>query len=103
MRYRNTLNPVIPERVITRAPSAELRENQTDQASLPDYARLDCIIQHQLGELRGPIDAPQDEISHVVRLIHRNEYKRVQAPLGPKISVRAFGRDWRMPVMGAAS
>ena len=89
-RYRNTLGLVIPERVLTRAPSAELRHDQTDQDSLPDYAVLDDVIERYMaGE--GGLDP------HIIELIRRSEYKRKQAPLGPKVSARAFGKDWRMP------
>lgn len=89
-RYRNTLGHVIPERVLTRAPSAELRPNQTDQDTLPDYAVLDDVIERYMAGEAG-LDP------HIVGLIRRNEYKRKQAPIGPKVSARAFGKDWRMP------
>ncbi|PJD90656.1 MAG: NAD+ synthase [Legionella sp.] len=101
--YRNQHAEVIPERVLTRAPSAELAPNQTDQDSLPAYEVLDAIIvgymEHglsceQLVALGHPIEAVQQTL----RLIKRNEYKRQQAPPGPKISSRAFGRDWRYPI-----
>ncbi len=91
-RHRNTLGFVIPERVLTRPPSAELRHNQTDQDALPDYVVLDDVIERYMaGE---PDLNPQ-----MTALIRRNEYKRKQAPLGPKVSARAFGKDWRMPIM----
>lgn len=101
--YRNQLGPVIPERVLTRAPSAELAANQTDQDSLPDYAVLDQIIQayveHNASEeaiIATGIAA--ETVQKTLRLINRNEYKRRQAPIGIKISSRSFGRDWRFPV-----
>ncbi|WED41943.1 NAD+ synthase [Legionella cardiaca] len=102
-RYRNSLSPVIPERVLTRAPSAELAENQTDQDSLPEYVVLDAIIQaymeHNISaaEIIAAGYAAAD-VNKVIRLIKRNEYKRRQAAPGIKISPRAFGRDWRLPI-----
>ena len=102
-RYRNSLNIVIPERVITRAPSAELALNQTDQDSLPDYAILDDIIQFYMNDRlsAGDIIAKgykPDDVQKVIRLIKRNEYKRRQAAPGVKITNCAFGRDWRYPI-----
>ncbi|MFI4917998.1 MAG: NAD+ synthase [Legionellales bacterium] len=102
-RYRNTLSHVIPERVITRAPSAELRANQTDQDSLPDYAVLDAIIVAYMEENLSPAEIEQlgfksDDIVQVIQLIKNNEYKRRQAAPGIKISAIAFGRDWRYPI-----
>jgi len=101
--YRNTLGRVIPERVLTRAPSAELADNQTDQDSLPDYPELDAIIAYHMDEKLSVADiikkghAP-DVVRHVTTLIKRNEYKRRQAAPGIKITPRAFGRDWRYPI-----
>jgi NAD+ synthase (glutamine-hydrolysing) len=102
-RYRNSLGDVIPERVLTRAPSAELKENQTDQDSLPDYAILDAIIKLHMEEnlsaeaiVKQGFDAIQ--VNKILLLIKKNEYKRRQAAPGIKISPRAFGRDWRMPI-----
>lgn len=102
-KYRNTISQVIPERVITRAPSAELRENQTDQDSLPDYAILDAIIVAYMQENLSPNDIisrgfnPQDVI-RTITLIKRNEYKRRQSAPGIKISPLAYGKDWRYPI-----
>jgi NAD+ synthase (glutamine-hydrolysing) len=102
-RYRNSLSPVIPERVINRPPSAELRPNQKDSDSLPDYSVLDPILEAFIEE-----DLSVDEISargfdrdvviRVLQLVKTNEYKRRQAPPGIRISKRAFGRDWRYPI-----
>lgn len=102
-RYRNTLGQVIPERVITREPSAELRPDQKDTDSLPPYDTLDPILEAFMEE-----DLSVEEIvsrgferSTVIRileLVKRNEYKRRQAPPGVRISRRAFGRDWRYPI-----
>lgn len=101
--YRNSKNPVIPERVISRAPSAELAENQKDQDSLPDYAVLDALIkgymeENQSAEELIELGYPSEVVENVIRLIQRNEYKRRQAAPGIKISPRAFGRDWRCPI-----
>lgn len=101
--YRNSLSDIIPQRVIARPPSAELAPNQTDQDSLPDYPTLDAIIQDYMV---NNLDA--ETIIHkgfapavvhrVIQLIQRNEYKRRQAAPGPKVSARAFGREWRYPI-----
>ena len=101
--YRNSLGAVIPERIITRAPSAELRPNQTDQDSLPEYDVLDAIIERYMEQgasLREIVDAGFDEadVRKVLRLIRLNEYKRRQAPVGIRVTHRGFGRDWRYPV-----
>ena len=94
---------VIPMRIITRAPSAELRPDQKDQDSLPPYEVLDAILQRYMEQDEG-IDeivaagfAPAD-VERVTRLIKINEYKRRQAPVGIRITHRAFGRDWRYPI-----
>lgn len=102
-RYRNAIAPVIPERVIKRAPSAELAPNQTDQDSLPDYAILDAIVKGYLEDDLSAQDLVQKgysaaDVNKVIRLIKQNEYKRRQAAPGVKISLRNFGRDWRMPI-----
>ncbi len=101
--YRNSLSPVIPERVITRAPSAELRDNQKDQDSLPEYPILDAII---VGYVENNLTASEIVqegfdplvVDKIIKLIKRNEYKRRQAAPGIKISPRAFGKDWRYPI-----
>ncbi|MGJ8668516.1 MAG: NAD+ synthase [Oceanococcus sp.] len=102
-RYRNTLSPVIPERVITRPPSAELRPDQRDDESLPAYERLDAILEAYIeGEAsvaelytRG---FDRKEVDQIVRLVRLSEYKRRQAAPGPKVSVCAFGRERRYPI-----
>jgi NAD+ synthase (glutamine-hydrolysing) len=105
-RYRNSLEkiPVIPERVITRPPSAELRPDQTDQDSLPPYDILDAILfgyieqDQSLDQLVAQgFDA--DTVKRVLTLVDRNEYKRRQAAIGPRISSRAFGRERRYPLV----
>ena len=102
-RYRNTLGEAIPERVITRAPSAELRPHQKDTDSLPDYDILDPILEAFIEDdlSVAEITARGFERAVVVRvleMVKRNEYKRRQAPPGVRISKRAFGRDWRYPI-----
>ena len=93
----------IPERIITRPPSAELRPDQTDQDSLPEYEVLDAILERYM-ELDQSIDEivaagfEQADVDKVTRLIKINEYKRRQAPVGIRITHRAFGRDWRYPI-----
>ena len=102
-RYRNTLGENIPERVITRPPSAELRPDQKDTDSLPPYDVLDPILAAFIEEDLSveEIAARGFEFETVVRilsLVRRNEYKRRQSPPGIRISERAFGRDWRYPI-----
>jgi NAD+ synthase (glutamine-hydrolysing) len=104
--YRNSLGRVIPERIITRPPSAELRANQTDQDSLPPYDVLDAILEAYVEEQLSPAEivahgyAP-GHVTKVVRLIKRNEYKRRQAAVGIRITPRGFGKDWRYPISSA--
>jgi NAD+ synthetase len=101
--YRNAISPVIPERIITRPPTAELRHNQTDQDSLPPYEILDGIMEAYVEYDRSPAEIaamgyrPED-IRRVVTLIDRNEYKRRQAPVGVRITHRGFGKDRRYPI-----
>jgi NAD+ synthetase len=105
-RYRNRFGRVIPERVITRAPSAELRPNQTDQDSLPPYEVLDAIleayVEHDLSpeQIVARGQAPE-HVARVVHLIKANEYKRRQAAVGIRITPRGFGKDWRYPITSA--
>ena len=105
-RYRNELGRVIPERILVRAPSAELRENQTDQDSLPPYDVLDAILEAYVEEDRSPADIvarglPAEAVARVVRLIKVNEYKRRQSAVGIRITPRGFGKDWRYPITSA--
>ena len=102
-RADGSIGPVIPERILTRAPSAELRADQTDQDSLPPYDVLDAILQRYMEDDQGVeqiIDAgfARADVERVTRLIKINEYKRRQAPVGIRITHRAFGRDWRYPI-----
>ncbi len=101
--YRNSLGPVIPERVLTRPPSAELALNQTDQDNLPDYPTLDAIITAYMEHNASAAEIIQQgydpkDVHRVITLISRNEYKRRQAAPGIKITSRLFGRDWRYPI-----
>ncbi len=110
-RWRNThlpdgqpvTHPIIPERIITRAPSAELREDQTDEDSLPPYDILDAVLV-RLIEDRASIDDivfdgyEKEVVERVAHLLRISEYKRRQAPPGVKLSSLSFGRDWRMPL-----
>lgn len=101
--YRNGLGRVIPERIITRPPSAELKLDQTDQDSLPPYNVLDgimaCYVESNLtiAEIVARGYAESD-VRRVVKLIRINEYKRRQAPVGVRITDRGFGKDWRYPI-----
>jgi len=104
--YRNGLGRVIPERIITRPPSAELRPNQVDQDSLPPYDVLDAILEAYVERNEAPADIvaqglPADAVRRVVRLIKINEYKRRQAAVGIRITPRGFGKDWRYPITSA--
>ena len=102
-RYRNSISPVIPERILTREPSAELRPHQKDSDSLPEYSVLDPILEAFIEEdlsveeitARG---FDREVVTRVLEMVKRAEYKRRQAPPGIRISGRAFGRDWRYPI-----
>ena len=102
-RWRNVRTPVIPERTLTRAPSAELRPGQTDQDSLPPYDKLDAILREYVEEDRSIAEIARmghDEalVRRVAQLVDQAEYKRRQSPLGIKITPRAFGKDRRLPI-----
>src|SRR6202790_1544234 len=106
--YRNTLRRVIPERIITRPPSAELRADQTDQDSLPSYDALDAILEAYVEQHLSPAEIvargyAATDVAQVVRLIKINEYKRRQAAVGIRITPRGFGKDWRYPITSAWS
>ncbi len=108
-RWRNAHDPYgtgsnpIPERIITRPPSAELRPDQTDQDSLPPYEVLDAILERYMENDQG-VDAivaagfDRAIVERVTRLIRINEYKRRQAPVGIRVTHRSFGKDWRYPI-----
>jgi NAD+ synthase (glutamine-hydrolysing) len=102
-RYRNSIGDAIPERVITREPSAELRPDQKDSDSLPPYDILDSILESFIEEDLSVDQISQrgfdrDVVIRVLEMVKQNEYKRRQAPPGIRISSRAFGRDWRYPI-----
>jgi len=104
--WRNGQQPVIPERIITRAPSAELRPDQKDEDSLPPYHILDAILEKYIEMNQGPEEIiaagfSEKTVYGVARMVDRNEYKRRQAAPGVKISRRAFGRDRRYPITSA--
>ena len=101
--YRNSISQVIPQRVIDREPSAELRDNQQDSDSLPPYELLDPILEAFIEEDLSVMEIVKrgyDKIlvTRILEMVKRNEYKRRQAPPGIRISNRAFGRDWRYPI-----
>ncbi len=105
-RYRNSISQVIPERVLTRAPSAELSPNQQDSDSLPPYEILDPILQRYIeqNQTSDEIIAAGfsiEDVTRTIRLVDGSEYKRRQAAVGIKISERAFGRDRRYPITSA--
>lgn len=102
-RYRNGLGRVIPERIITRPPSAELKPDQTDQDSLPPYDVLDAIMACYVEKNMSVQDIVQAgyseaDVRRVVQLVRINEYKRRQSPVGIRITARSFGKDWRYPI-----
>jgi NAD+ synthase/NAD+ synthase (glutamine-hydrolysing) len=104
-RWRNQIaeRPQIPEGTITKAPSAELRPNQTDQDSLPPYDVLDDILQrhverHQPAEEIVAAGFDAETVARVLRLVRLAEFKRKQAAPGLKVTDRAFGTGWRMPI-----
>ena len=103
--WRNTQGerPVIPERILTRAPSAELKPDQTDQDTLPPYEVLDAIIEAYMGRDESPAQIiragyVEADVKKVVGMLKRNEYKRRQSPVGIRVTQRGFGKDWRYPI-----
>ncbi|MGZ5584419.1 MAG: NAD(+) synthase, partial [Usitatibacter sp.] len=101
--WRNSQGRVIPQRVIDRPPSAELRPDQTDQDSLPPYEVLDAVVERYMERDMSPeqiagMGYDMEAVRQVVRLIQHNEYKRRQAPPGVRITPRSFGKDWRYPI-----
>jgi NAD+ synthase (glutamine-hydrolysing) len=108
-RWRNANDPFgtcanpIPERIITRPPSAELRPDQVDQDSLPPYEILDGILSRYMENDVGVEDIVAEGydravVERVARLVRINEYKRRQAPVGIRVTHRGFGKDWRYPI-----
>ncbi len=101
--YRNTLSQVIPERVITRPPSAELAPDQVDEDSLPPYEILDAILERYVEKDQSADDIiaagfSREHVARAINLVDKNEYKRRQSPPGIRITSRAFGRDRRYPI-----
>ncbi|MBI5447456.1 MAG: NAD+ synthase [Gammaproteobacteria bacterium] len=103
VRYRNEQAAIIPERILTRPPTAELSLGEVDQDDLPPYEVLDKVL-HALIEKNLPEQAVAKlgyepvMVERINALIKKNEYKRQQAPIGPRVTVRSFGKDWRFPV-----
>jgi len=108
-RWRNANDPFgtgvepIPDRIITRPPSAELRPDQTDQDSLPPYEVLDEIVSRFMENDQSSQDIiaagfARADVEKVTRLIRINEYKRRQSPVGIRVTHRSFGKDWRYPI-----
>jgi NAD+ synthase (glutamine-hydrolysing) len=102
-RWRNSRSPVIPERTLTRAPSAELKPGQTDQDTLPPYGVLDPILRLYVEEDRSASEIAgmgydPETVGRVIRMVDHAEYKRRQSPPGVKITPRAFGKDRRLPI-----
>ena len=102
-RWRNEQSRVIPERIITRPPSAELKPDQTDQDSLPPYEILDAIVEATMEKELSPQEIiargyPEADVRRVVGLLKISEYKRRQAPVGIRVTQRGFGKDWRYPI-----
>ena len=101
--WRNSVRYDIPDNSLTRAPSAELRPDQTDQDSLPPYAVLDAIIEAYMERDESPREIiargfAEADVQRVIGLLRRNEYKRRQAPPGVRVTERGFGKDWRYPI-----
>jgi NAD+ synthase (glutamine-hydrolysing) len=102
-RYRNTLSPVIPERVLTRPPSAELAPDQVDEDSLPPYELLDAILERYVERDQSAEEIiasgfSYEHVARAIQLVDKNEYKRRQSPPGIRITSKAFGRDRRYPI-----
>jgi NAD+ synthase/NAD+ synthase (glutamine-hydrolysing) len=102
-RWLNTHRPVIPDRVLTKPPSAELRPNQKDQDTLPPYEELDKILHmhiemHMSAEEIIAQGFDESTVKRVLDMVKKAEFKRKQAPVGIKVTDRAFGTGWRMPI-----
>ncbi|OGC33514.1 NAD+ synthase [candidate division WOR-1 bacterium RIFOXYB2_FULL_48_7] len=102
-RWRNQHGGVIPQPIIDRPPSAELKPNQLDQDTLPPYDQLDAVMKAYVEENRSPQEIiaagfPISTVNNVIKMIDQTEYKRRQSPPGPRITPRAFGKDWRLPI-----
>ena len=102
-RWRNTVAYAIPERIINRPPSAELKPDQTDQDSLPPYEVLDAIVEAYMEKDLSPREIiarghAEADVRRVVHLLKISEYKRRQSPVGIRVTQRGFGKDWRYPI-----
>lgn len=105
--WRNKQGPVIPQRILTKAPTAELKPDQRDDDSLPPYAELDAILMLLIEERMGAEEViarghTADTVKHIAGLLRRAEYKRFQSPPGVKVTSMSFDRDWRMPLTNRA-
>jgi NAD+ synthase (glutamine-hydrolysing) len=101
--YRNTLSPVIPPDTITRAPTAELSPNQTDEAALAPYPILDAILDAYINQAKSldeiiALGFEKKLVEKILTLVRKSEYKRKQAPIGPHLDHHSFGKDWRYPI-----
>jgi len=101
--WRNQINSVIPENILTKEPSAELRENQMDSDSLPPYDILDGVLKAYIeDDMRFEeiieLGFKEEIVRKTIKLVNQNEYKRRQAPPGVKITGKAFGKDRRLPI-----
>lgn len=101
--YRNNLHHIIPERILSRAPTAELAPNQKDEDSLPPYAILDQILELYLNQLKSKdqivtMGFDTSTVEKTIKLVHQNEYKRKQSPIGTHINHKSFNKDWRFPL-----
>ncbi|MDD3726044.1 MAG: NAD+ synthase [Candidatus Ratteibacteria bacterium] len=102
-QYRNSVNVVIPERILTKEPTAELRPDQKDQDTLPPYETLDGILKEYIEKDKNFTEIvssgfDRETVRKVIAMVDRSEYKRRQAPPGTKITPKAFGKDRRMPI-----
>ncbi len=101
-QWRNREKPIIPPSIIRRAPSAELRANQKDQDSLPPYDILDDLLKRYVEQHHSKAQMARgkdkDLVQRIIQMVDKSEYKRRQAPPGIKITTRAFGKDWRLPI-----
>lgn len=101
--YRNSLDPIFPETLLTRAPTAELAESQKDEDTLPPYSQLDPILELYVEQDKSVDDIvkagfPKETVQRIVNLVNKNEYKRRQLAIGPRITTHAFGRERRYPI-----
>ncbi len=101
--WRNGVSPVIPQNILTRLPSAELKPDQTDQDTLPPYETLDAIIRCYMELDESPREMvakgfEETDVRRIVQMLKRSEYKRRQSPVGIRVTQRGFGKDWRYPI-----